>query len=143
MTNGVNPNVNYFLKGKIKSVRVYERVLSEYELAWNRKVDDARFFGTLSATNVVVEGKFDDYAGDMPGTYEVFGSHTFTAADVIDNKGNLRKILGYTVQAWNGNDWGAEEYHAGASYEYVVGSSPAKVHLTWQWQSAGTIVIVR
>ena len=143
LTNGVNPNVNYFLKGKIKSMRVYERVLSEDELAWNRKVDDARFFGTLSATNVVVEGKFDDYAGDMPGTYEVFGSHTFTAADVIDNKGNLRKILGYTVQAWDGTDWGAEEYHAGASYEYVVGSSPAKVHLTWQWQSAGTIVIVR
>ncbi len=143
LTNGVNPNVNYFLKGKIKSVRVYERVLSEDELAWNRKVDNARFFGMLSATNVVVEGKFDDYAGDAPGAYEVFGSHTFTASDATDNKGKSRKILGYTVQAWNGSDWGEAVEHAGGAYEHVVGTSPAKVLLTWRWQSAGTVVIMR
>ncbi len=143
LTNGVNPNVDYFFQGKIKSVRVYNRVLSEDELAWNRKVDAARFFGTLSTTNVVVEGKFDDYAGDAPGAYEVFGSHTFTASDATDSKGKLRKILGYTVQAWEGSDWGEAEEHAGTSYEHVVGTSPAKVLLTWQWQSAGTMLLFR
>ena len=134
---------NRYLKGTIKSVRVYNRLLTEDELAWNHKVDEARFFGNLSVTNVVVAGKFDNYAGDAPGAYEVFGSHTFTASDVTDNKGKLRKVLGYTVQAWEGSDWGEAVEYSGGSYEHVVGTSPAKVLLTWQWQSAGTMVIFR
>ena len=73
----------------------------------------------------------------------MFGSHTFTASDVTDNKGKLRKVLGYTVQAWEGSDWGEAVEYSGGSYEHVVGTSPAKVLLTWQWQSAGTMVIFR
>ena len=82
-------------------------------------------------------------AGVMCPCPAVAGRVTFTASDATDNKGKLRKILGYTVQAWEGSDWGAAEEHAGTSYEHVVGTSPAKVLLTWQWQSAGTMLLFR
>ena len=77
------------------------------------------------------------------GAYEVFGSYTFTASDAVGDEGRTCRILGYTLQEWNGRTLGAAEEHAGASYEYVVGTSPAKVLLTWRWQSAGTMVIFR
>ena len=77
------------------------------------------------------------------GAYEVFGSYTFTASDAVGDEGRTCRILGYTLQEWNGSTWGAAEEHAGASYEHVVGTSPAKVLLTWRWQSAGTMVIFR
>ena len=138
-----DPDTARFIKGTIRSVRVYDRLLTEEDMAWNRKVDEARFFGALSVTNVVVAGKFSDYAGTAPGAYEVFGSYTFTASDAVGDDGRTCRILGYTLQEWNGSTWGAVEEHAGASYEHVVGTSPAKVLLTWRWQSAGTMVIFR
>ncbi len=132
-----------YLKGTIRSVRVYDRLLTEEEMAWNRKVDEARFFGNLSVTNVVVAGKFSNYAGEAPGAYEVLGSYTFTASDATDEKGKTRSLLGYALQTWNGSAWGAAEEHAGDSYEHVVGTTPGKVLLTWRWQSVGTMMIFR
>ncbi len=67
------------LYGTIKSVRLYDRMLSEDELAWNRSVDSARFFGALATTNVVVVK--NEYSGLADDTaYQVFGPTTFEAA---------------------------------------------------------------
>ena len=133
------------LYGTIKSVRLYDRLLSEDELAWNRSVDSARYFGELTVTNVVVDGKYANYEGRAAGAYEVLGSATFTAGAATDAKGKVRPVVGYTVEAWNPETgiWGTAAYHAGSSYAYTVGTDPAKVRLTWKWQPAGTVVIFR
>ena len=47
-------NVDEHLRGVIKSFRFYSRALSDEELAQNRRVDEARFFGRLATTNAVV-----------------------------------------------------------------------------------------
>ena len=133
------------LYGTIKSVRLYDRLLAEDELAWNRSVDSARYFGELTVTNVVVDGKYANYEGRAAGAYEVFGSATFTAGAATDAKGKVRPVVGYTVEAWNPKTgiWGTAAYHAGSSYAYTVGTDPAKVRLTWKWQPDGTAVIFR
>ena len=63
--------------GKVKSVRYYDRVLTEAELVRNRQVDSARYFGELAFTNVVVTANGFD-ADPAPGAYAVEGSWTFS-----------------------------------------------------------------
>ena len=80
------------LYGTIKSVRLYDRMLSEDELAWNRNVDSARFFGALATTNVVVvANKYSDVTEDT--AYQVFGTHVFGAVPAQDGShANLVRI---------------------------------------------------
>ena len=131
------------LTGTVKALRLYNRPLSAAEIAHNYKVDVARFDGALTVTNVVVAAKFDSYDGVAPGVYEVAGAYTFTAGAATDEKGKPHQIKGYVIEAWDGSAWGAAEQHSGASYTYTVGTDPAKVRLTWQWQPNGTSIILR
>ena len=131
------------LTGTMKALRLYTRPLSDDEIAQNYKVDVARFDGQLTVTNVVVAGKFADYEGVAAGAYEVEGAYTFTAGAATDANGSVRPVVGYTVEAWNDGAWGAPALYSGASYTYVVGTDPAKVRLTWQWQPNGTTIILR
>jgi hypothetical protein len=130
------------LSGTMKSVRIYDRQLETFELERNRKVDEARFFGLLAVTNVVVaEGKHPASA-EPAGEYEVEGTWTFTATDYIGG-GRRFRILGCEVETWNGTAWGAPEFREGATYTYVVGTDPAKVRITWKWQGPGTMLLFR
>lgn len=135
---------NTQLVGTMKAVRVYNRPLSQEEIAHNWKVDVARFDGLLTVTNVVVAGKHADYEGVAAGVYEVDGEYTFTAGSATDGKGNVREVVGYTIEAWNpaAGTWGAPETHSGSSYTYTSGIAPAKVRLTWKWQPDGTMIVV-
>jgi hypothetical protein len=139
LTNGVNPNVDYFFQGKIKSVRVYNRVLSEDELAWNRKVDQARFFGALTTTNVVLEAS--EWNGALAaGPYEVFGAHTFVASPSSEDDHECTHVRVWTLAA-DGSVLGAETIEGG-SYTYVAGTSPAKVRICFR-KSHPFVLIVR
>ena len=124
--------------GKLKSLRLYDRVLTEAELELNRRIDDARFFGALAETNVVVETSHSFLPGAEPaGVYGVLAGHTFTAPATATDRGVDYALVGYTLEAWDdaAGAWGAAEAHEGASYAYAAGSSPAKVRLTWQWKA--------
>ncbi len=131
------------LTGTMKALRVYNRPLSDAEIAHNYKVDVARFDGVLSVTNVVVAGKYTDYEGLAAGEYEVLGSGTFTAGAATDGKGKVRPVVGYTIEAWENGAWSAPVSYSGSSYTYTEGTSPAKVRLTWKWQPDGMFIIIR
>ena len=131
------------LTGIMKSVRIYDRELTAAEIAHNWKVDAARFDGALTVTNVVVAGKYDNYEGVAAGFYEVEGAYTFTAGAATDAKGNVRPVVGYTIETWKGSEWSAAQTFNGVSYTYTVGTNPAKVRLTWKWQPDGMKIIVR
>ncbi len=124
--------------GKIRSVRVYNRVLDAAELAVNRIVDDARFFGMVEA-NVVVASNGAGLSGTEPeGDYMVNGSHTFTApASVVKADGTTWTPAGYTLEVRDANGvWTVLEESSATEYAYTNCEARAQVRLTWNWKLA-------
>ena len=128
------------LAGKIHAVRVYKRSLSDAELEQNRIVDDVRFFNNLPEWNVLMAGRYTEYEGESAGHYLVEGSYTFTAGPATDEGGRKRKVVGYTVETWDGSAWGSPVFHGGGSCTVNAG---AKVRITWKWQPDGTAISLR
>ena len=148
--------------GTIKAVRIYNRVLTDEELAQNRAIDEVRFFGAaMPVTNVIVASSVRGVAGGEPegayalsagghtftasveavGHYLVEGTYTFTAEDAVAD-GKTRRVTGYKLETWDAGtgDWGAPTFHSGAYFTYTEG---AKVRLTWQWAGEGTMLLFR
>ena len=124
--------------GKIRSVRVYNRVLDGAELAVNRIVDDARFFGTVDA-NVIVGSNGAGLSGTEPeGDYMVNGNHTFTApASVVKADGTTWSPTGYKLEVRNASgSWTALGEFSGTEYAYTNCEARAQVRLTWNWRLA-------
>ncbi len=108
-----------------EGLRLYDRPLSDAEIAQNYKVDVARFDGALLTTNVVVAAS--DYNGDLAAdAYEVFGTWTFTGAPSATDGKLPNRVKVWTLQ--NGS-WGRPEFIGGDSYTYVAGTSPATVKI--------------
>ena len=88
------------LTGDIRSVRMYGRLLSNEELAWNRAVDEARFFGGPSViTAAVVAGAVPDalVATSVAGAE---GAETCGAYVVDENGHTFRAMPSASVSAW-------------------------------------------
>lgn len=140
ISNGISlgghyPRTDEMFKGTIKFYRFYSKALSDDEVAWNRVVDEYRYFGrtgALPVTNVVVASNIPIVAGEEPaGCYAVDGSHTFTAPASKVVKGRNYTLNGFTVETWDGSQWGAAVEHAGET-SYTASDS-ALVRITWQW----------
>ena len=125
------------MKGAIKSVRLYSRLLSEDECAWNRAIDSARYFGALAATNIVVAA--GDYSGlDEDTAYQVFGSATFAAVTAADgSSANFVKVQ--TLQP--DGRWGDSVRLDADSYTYTAGTSPATVKIDFRKTNAFVLVV--
>ena len=123
------------LKGTVKNFRYYSRILDADERAWNRVVDEARYFNRsapLPVTNVVVASNIPIVSGEEPaGCYAVDGSHTFTAPASKVVKGRNYTLDGFTIETWDGSAWGAAVQHDGET-SYTASDS-ALVRLVWQW----------
>ena len=123
-----------FLTGTIKSVRIYNKVLNADELAQNRAVDEARFFGAgESEPNVVVASSVRGVSGDTPdGAYKLpSGGYTFSAPASVTIGDDTYSCAGYTLETWDGAAWGTPVSHSGTSVPLT--DTTAKVRLTWQW----------
>ena len=125
------------LYATVHSVRVYNRVLENSELEWNRAVDESRFGGTYGGAgndvvNVIVASNVEGVEGtEACGKWYIpEGTHAFTAPETrfVDGCGYV--LGGYTVETWDGSDWGTAVVNSGASY---TASASAKVRLTWLW----------
>ena len=121
------------MNGDYYALRIYNRVLTEAEIAHNRTVDEIRYRSTFTNANVTVvcEVPFEGVEApvSMPaGDYEVTGSFTFTASGLT--VGGSTFPVRYTVETWNGSAWGEPVEYEGGSYAYTAG---AKVRLTWKW----------
>ena len=137
---GGHPSSNKLkFKGTVKSFRFYNRVLADEELALNRVVDDYRFHGVMPVTNVIVTTSHSFLAGnEANGNYEISGAYTFSASSEMqtDSRGFEYTFAGYTLETWDdaAQGWSAPVSTTGvSSYTYTVGTSPAKVRLTWRW----------
>ena len=139
---GHYPRTDEMFKGTIKNFRFYTKCLSDDDVAWNRFVDEARYFGhtgALPVTNVVVASNIPIVAGEEPtGCYAVDGSHTFTAPASKVVKGRTYTLDGFTVETWDGSAWGAAVQHNGET-SYTASDS-ALVRITWQWTAGDGLV---
>lgn len=115
---------NYSVPGTIKSVRQYDRLLSEDELAWNRKVDEVRFNGALTTTNVVLEAT--EWNGALAaGPYEVFGTHTFEASPSPEDGRLPTHVRVWTLRT--DGTWASAGSVEGASYAYTPAAGTVKI----------------
>lgn len=113
------------LTGTMKALRLYDRPLSDSEIAQNYKVDVARFDGALAVTNVLVAAS--DYNGSLAAdAYEVYGTHTFVGANSAIDGSAPNRVKVWTLQ--NGA-WTGPEVVNGGSYTYTAGTSPATVKI--------------
>ena len=142
ISNGISlgghyPRTDEMFKGTIKFYRFYSKALSDDEVAWNRVVDEYRYFGRTSAlpvTNVVVASNIPIVAGEEPaGCYAVDGSHTFTAPASKVVKGRNYTLDGFTVETWNDatGTWGEPVSHPGESS--CAATETSRIRLVWQW----------
>ena len=140
---GVPGDASYAFKGTIKSVRAYNRLLTEDELAWNREVDTVRFSSRLTTTNVVVVAGGEGSVQAETGDYKVEGEWTFTASKVLSKMGTVVDVKRYALEEFVNGAWVGRTIYEGASYTYTVGVSPAKVRLTWLACPSGMSVTFR
>ena len=127
---------NRYLVGTIKAIRVYNKVLSNTELAANRVIDEARFFAGIPVTNVVVAtavAGLEGNEGSGAYAYDEAG-YTFTAPQKATKDGTVYACAGYTLETWNGTGWSAPVRYESCSFTATDPS--AKVRLTWQWRRA-------
>ena len=130
------------VRGVYNAVRLYAKVLSDTELAQNRKVDEIRFRGNFAnyANLEIVYAENQDgveAAASVPaGLYELTGSVTITAPVVKDAGGSYGPCL--SVQTWNGEDWSAPQKLPGESFTV---DGDVKTRLTYSWKKRGFMVI--
>ena len=121
--------------GTLKSFRYYKKALSNEEVAWNRVVDERRFFdraAPLPVTNAVVVSSVAA-STEPAGTYAVDDRHVFTAPRVA-TVGNAKYICtGYTLESWDpeAGDWGSAVFHARELSCPVTDTS--RIRIAWQW----------
>jgi hypothetical protein len=129
--------------GTLHSYRLYSRALTEEELAWNRVVDEKRFFGTqlpIPATNAVIRSNIRRASGPEPvGCYAVDASgYTFTAPATTNLNGHTYTLISATKETWSAGVWGAAEAVAvGANGASVSVASSDLVRISWKWQPVG------
>ena len=133
---------SYEFTGTMKFLRVYNHALTEDELAWNRVVDERRFFdraAPLPVTNVVVATSVAGAEGTEPsGCYAVDGRHSFTVIGTVNVDGIDYVCTGYTVETLGEGGWSAPVFHKAALYQPVsfLATDEGCVRLTWQWAKA-------
>ena len=123
--------------GTINSIRYYGRVLDRQELAWNRMVDDARFFGVVP-TNTIVSSSLDFLPAGETGSYAVGGAgHVFSAPATATYGDATYECDGYAIETMNGEGkWGAPEIVRGANFVEVAGTN--FVRITWLWKETSS-----
>ncbi len=125
---------NQFFIGTLKSIRYYDRVLTEEELTRNRNADAVRYFGELGVTNVVVEVGEDESYDCTPasGVYFVEGSYDFTAAGAT----------GCKVQVRNGDGWRIAGRHEGETFHYPADLPEGATEVKIVWCKANPFILI-
>ena len=124
------------LVGTIKAIRIYNKALSDAELAANRALDEARFFTGVPVTNVVVATEIAGLEGNEasgPYAFDAEG-YTFAAPEHATLGGKIYDCTGYTLETWDGSAWGDPVEYEDTSC--TLSDTSAKVRLTWKWEEA-------
>ena len=129
------------LYGRIHSVRLYNRVLTEAELRHNMEIDYARFYGTAarSTETDLVEVRVESPGGavslDAEGAYLVRGTGSLAlSAPATTNIGVcVYTCTGYRAETWNATTrlWENPVETAGTSVALSGTEGAANRRITW------------
>ena len=138
-TIGADYQGNQKITTDMKSVRLYDRMLSDDELAWNRSVDNARFFNALTTTNVV------EVVSGVETAYKVEGEWTFNAPATVTIDNAEKKVAGYRLEVLDSGVWVRKPFRRELSFRYSeddeeVGGKTVK--LIWSPEPEGLMLIV-
>ncbi len=120
--------------GTTKSVRVYNRVLSDFALTHNRAIDQVRFNGNVTIVNGAVgETGTVGSSTATDGVYDVAsGTWTVTAADVSKDGRTYKPYL--TVEKLTDGKWEQTEKRWTDSYTVDKAKlDSSRIRLTWTW----------
>ncbi len=123
------------VKGAYYNVRLYNKVLSEAELEWNRNIDEQRFHEetppSLDDVNVTLRANITlgDCVTDYVGKYIAEESHTFVPPATTICGEKYYALQGYALETWNGSEWSGAVTNAGAASYTAL--ADAKVRVTW------------
>ena len=132
-------SASHYSKGLFHGARFYSRALSNDELLHNDRVDLVRYFHAYPAQTVTIAPSIHGATGtEGTGTWEVKGSHTFTAPETVTLlNGNVYRCTGYELcVSEDGASLGEATVFDG-SREYVYDNSSGTAHgvrLVWMWE---------
>ena len=141
-----NNSPHHCSKGEFYTWRAYSRKLTDFELAWNRDVDEVRYCGGLPTTisnAVVVTAAKSGFSAAEDGVYILTDFYEFTA--------ERRQIDGvtfaptHTIETWDGTvgTWIKTGKASGASCILRQAEGTAPRRIVWNWHKEGFSVIVR
>ena len=116
------------------ALRIYNRALTDEELAANNALDIIRYKTGIPVTNAVVVTSVSGVEGvESSGAYAVDGNHVFSVPACVKSGGKTYAAAGYLREVWNGNAgaWGEAEECSG---RFCSVSEDEKVRITWQWE---------
>ncbi len=128
--------------GRIYAVRLYDRVLTQAELAHNLEVDNMRFFagaGRSTETDLVeVTSELPIYKNDDFGCWIVRGAveKTVTVPATIETANALYTCAGYRLETWNATSrmWENPQTVTDATSCTLQGTEgTANRRVTWLW----------
>lgn len=126
------------LVGTIKAIRIYDTALTDAQLATNRELDEARFFGTVPVHAVIATAVAGLEGNEASGNYAFDAEgYTFTAPAQAVNGAAVYDCTGYTLETWDGAAWGDAVDYTGTSC--TLNDTSKKVRLTWQWKPAAVV----
>ncbi len=124
---------NHYMKGTMHSLRFYNRLLTDAEIAQNNAVDEVRFRGN----GVIVCTQHDGAEGtETCGFYTVDGSHEFSAPAETDVDGTTWQCVGYELHKYNSasDTWSSDGIDHQGELRYSYDSAiDGRVQLTWLW----------
>ena len=125
------------LVGTLKAIRIYDKALSNDELAANRALDEARFFNGVPVTNVVVATAIEGLEGNETAGAYAFDAdgYTFSAPAQAALGSDIYNCTGYMLETWDGSSWSEPIAHDGETSCTLTDTS-ALVRLTWRWEEA-------
>ncbi len=133
-------------RANFQGLRLYNRVLTDGEMALNRDIDEVRFRNAKPAANgIEVATATAGLEGFEPsGTYRLYGTYRFSAPSKLKLGGRVYRPLGCAVATWDdaNSEWGAAEWHPGSACT-LEADGTAMRRLTWSWAECGFKMIVR
>jgi len=126
------------LVGTIKAIRIYDTALTDAQLATNRELDEARFFGTVPVHAVIATAVAGLEGNEESGNYAFDAEgYTFSAPAQAVNGAEVYDCTGYTLETWDGAAWGDAVDYTGTSC--TLNDTSKTVRLTWQWEPAAVV----
>ena len=128
------------VRGKYHSVRMYEKALSEQELAQNRLIDDARFRSGVEVNVTIASEGADMEGAEANGEYVVNGRHVFTAPNVTKADGSVW-TASYRLEELDAatHTWKSAGTFENNTFDYTNCAARAKVRLIWCWKLASGV----